>query len=111
MVIDHIGIVVRSISESIPVWESVFGYHQLTAIVTNSFQKVRVAFLAKDGSLSIKLVEPTDTSSPVHALAQRGGGLHHLCFRAASVTAEVARLRLPGSPHPCRGSTGGGVRG
>jgi methylmalonyl-CoA/ethylmalonyl-CoA epimerase len=93
MVLDHVGIVVRSIVESIPKWESVFGYRQLTSIVTNSRQRVRVVFLAKDGSLSIKLVEPTDSRSAVHALAQRGGGLHHLCFRASSVTAEVARLR------------------
>ena len=68
----------------------------MTEIVTNTRQKVRVVFLAKRGSLQVKLIEPTDATSPIHALAQRGGGLHHLCFRCDSVDAEVARLQALG---------------
>ena len=45
MIIDHIGIAVKSLEQSIEHWERVFGYQQLTAIVVNSRQKVRVAFL------------------------------------------------------------------
>jgi methylmalonyl-CoA/ethylmalonyl-CoA epimerase len=30
---------------------------------------------------------------PIHALVERGGGLHHLCFRCESVDAEVVRLQ------------------
>ena len=51
-----------------------------------------MVFLAKPGSLQVKLIEPTDPTSPVHAFVQRGGGLHHLCFRCDSVDAEVVRL-------------------
>jgi len=42
------------------------------------------------------LIEPTDSTSPIHALAVRGGGLHHLCFRCESVDPEVARLQALG---------------
>lgn len=105
MVIDHVGIVVQSISESLSHWHAVFGYRQMTAIVTNTRQKVHLVFLHKDGSLSVKLIEPTDATSPVYALSRRGGGLHHLCFRAESVEAEVARfqalgLRVLSQPQP-----------
>jgi methylmalonyl-CoA/ethylmalonyl-CoA epimerase len=96
MIIDHVGIAVRSIERSIEHWQTVFGYEQVTEIVTNTRQKVRVVFLAKRGSLQVKLIEPTDPTSPIHPFAQRGGGLHHLCFRCESVDAEVARLEALG---------------
>ena len=96
MVIDHIAIVVRSIELAIPLWKEAFGYAPMTSPVVNSRQRVRVVFLAKEGSLTIKLVEPIDASSPVHALATRGGGLHHLCFRCANMNDELLRLQQQG---------------
>ena len=74
MIIDHIGIAVRSIVSSIAHWEHVFGYKQSTKVTTNSRQKVNVVFLEKEGSIDIKLIEPTDESSPVFQFAKRGGG-------------------------------------
>jgi methylmalonyl-CoA/ethylmalonyl-CoA epimerase len=96
MILDHVGIAVRSIERSLEHWQSVFGYRQETQIVTNTRQKVRVVFLARPGSLQVKLIEPTDPSSPIYAFSQRGGGLHHLCFRAESLDAELARLEALG---------------
>jgi methylmalonyl-CoA/ethylmalonyl-CoA epimerase len=96
VVIDHIGIAVQSLEESIAHWERVFGYRQLTSIVVNTRQKVRVAFLAKEGSLTVKLIEATDSASPVHTFAQRGGGLHHLCFKCAGLDEEIAKLSAQG---------------
>jgi methylmalonyl-CoA/ethylmalonyl-CoA epimerase len=96
MIIDHVGIAIRSIERSIELWQTVFGYEQVTEIVTNTRQKVRVVFLAKRGSLQVKLIEPPDSTSPIHAFAQRDGGLHHLCFRCESVDAEGARLEALG---------------
>ena len=81
MVIDHIGIVVRSLEDGIQQWESLFGYRRNSDIVTNTRQKVRVVFLAKRDSLPVKLVEPADEFSPISAFAGRGGCLHHMCFR------------------------------
>jgi methylmalonyl-CoA/ethylmalonyl-CoA epimerase len=96
MVLDHVGIVVRSIEASVERWTEVMGYRQLTDVVTNTRQRVRVVFLAKPGSLAIKLVEPLDATSSVSAFANRGGGLHHLCFRCAGVAEEVGRLTAAG---------------
>ncbi len=92
MVIDHIGIAVKSLEEAIEHWREVFGYEQLTDIVVNSRQKVRVVFLAKEGSLTVKLIQATEAASPVHRFAQRGGGLHHLCFKCAGLEKEMAKL-------------------
>lgn len=96
MVLDHIGIVVPSIEAAVEHWARVFGYHARTAVVVNSRQRVRVVFLARPGSLEVKLIEPTDEASPIHGFARRGGGLHHLCFRVGSLEPELARLRALG---------------
>jgi len=96
MVIDHIGIAVKSLEEGIEHWLTAFGYRQATRIVVNTLQHVRVAFLKKENSLPVKLIEPTDPSSPVYALAQRGGGLHHLCFKCTKLDEEISRLSAMG---------------
>jgi methylmalonyl-CoA/ethylmalonyl-CoA epimerase len=96
MVLDHIGIVVPSLERAVLQWHELFGYSQLTEIVENTRQRVYVVFLVSEGSTPVKLIAPTGPDSPVHMLAQRGGGLHHLCFRAESLDAELARLRSLG---------------
>ena len=58
MIIDHIGVVVRSLEEGMEQWTSLFGYQKGSAIVLNTRQQVRVVFLSKENSLTIKLIEP-----------------------------------------------------
>jgi len=96
MVIDHLGIVVNSIKKSIEYWENVFGYKQMTEIVINTRQKVKVVFLTKENSVLIKLIEPTDETSPVYRAARKGGGLHHLGFRCKDIYEEITRLKSLG---------------
>jgi len=93
MVIDHVGIVVRSIEKGIEHWGRTFGYRQMTDIVVNTRQAVRVVFLSKQDSLPVKLIEPMDENSPAFALARKGGGLHHLCFKTRDMAVEIERLR------------------
>ena len=96
LVVDHVGIAVRSIAAALETWGAAFGYEPMTTVVTNSRQKVRVLFLRKEGSIDVKLIEPVDETSPIHHFATRGGGLHHLCFRCADVTTEISRLNALG---------------
>src|SRR5579862_9655501 len=105
MVIDHVGIVVRSLSEGLTQWESLFGYRRASTVVTNSHQKVNVAFLSKSGSLTVKLIEPSDDTSPIAMFARKGGGLHHICFKCDSVNTTIPELKAQGarliaSPQP-----------
>jgi len=93
MVVDHLGIVVKSIEQGIEYWEKVFGYIQMTEIVINTRQKVKVVFLKKENSLLIKLIEPTDETSPIYKVAMKGGGLHHLGFHCKDINEEITRLK------------------
>jgi len=94
MIIDHIGIVVKSLQEGILHWKRVFGYNQMTEPVINNRQKVKVVFLSKEKSLTIKLLEPIDETSSVYTFSKRGGGLHHLCGFALSVKILIASLTI-----------------
>ncbi|SRR6266496_572342 len=96
MVIDHIGIVVRSIEEGIEQWRELFGYRKNSDIVVNTRQKVRVVFLSKKNSLPVKLIEPSDPASPVLLFARKGGGFHHLCFRCESLKVQIPILEDKG---------------
>lgn len=97
MEFDHIGVGVKSIENGIQEWQRLFGYEQMTEIVLNTRQKVKVVFLRKQGAPVVKLFQPADPSSPLFAFAQRGGGLHHLCFRCGELARGIEELRAQGA--------------
>ena len=105
MTLDHIAIAVRDAEAAADRLCSLFGYARRTTKVTNSRQKVNVLFLGRDGSLDLKLIEPSDADSPLVDFVRKGGGLHHLCFRVPDVEAACAELsqrgaRLIAAPQP-----------
>jgi len=97
MVIDHIGVVVRSLEEGIQQWETLFGYRKNSDIVLNTRQQVKIVFLSKKDSLTVKLIEALEPASPVASFARKGGGLHHLCFRCDDLDMQVKLLRTGGA--------------
>ena len=97
MIIDHIGIVVPNLEQAVDQWEMLFGYHRNSDIVQNTRQKVRVVFLSRQNSMTVKLIEPSTGDSPVYQSARKGGGLHHLCFRCAALQPEIVRLQERGA--------------
>lgn len=96
MHIDHVGIAVRSIEKGIELWETVFGYRQMTDVVVNTRQKVKVVFLKKDDSITIKLIAPADETSPIYSFSLKGGGLHHLCFKGERLEQDLDFLKRHG---------------
>jgi methylmalonyl-CoA/ethylmalonyl-CoA epimerase len=96
MKIDHICFAVKDISEGISYWESVLGYRQMTEVVQNSLQKVKVAFLCKDDSVLVKLIEPLEENLSLVNFVNRGGGFHHLCFRVESMERKLKELKDKG---------------
>ncbi len=96
MVIDHICFAVKNLEEGISYWQNTFGYNQMTEIITNTRQKVKVVFLTKADSILIKLIEPVDGNGSLTNFVNRGGGFHHLCFRCADLNDEIDRLSSRG---------------
>lgn len=96
MKIDHICFAVKNIVEGISYWESVFGYRQMTRVVRNSLQKVKVTFLCKDDSVLVKLIEPLEDNLSLVNFVNRGGGFHHLCFRVENMKGKMKELKDKG---------------
>jgi len=96
MVIDHISFAVKNLEEAISYWNRVFGYRQLTGIVVNTLQKVKVVFLCKEGSITVKLIEPTAGNQSLQNFVNRGGGFHHICFRCADIALTMEDLNTKG---------------
>lgn len=77
--IEHIGIAVKSIEESLPYYEDVLGF-KCYSVEEVTDQKVKTAFL-KVGETKIELLEPTADDSPISKfLENRGPGIHHIAF-------------------------------
>jgi methylmalonyl-CoA/ethylmalonyl-CoA epimerase len=96
--LDHVCLAVRKIAPARAMLEKLFGYRPRTEPVHNTRQQVNVQFMARQGSIDIKLIEPDSLQSPlVEFIKSRGGGLHHLAFRTASVEEGVADLTRKGA--------------
>jgi methylmalonyl-CoA/ethylmalonyl-CoA epimerase len=92
MVIDHISFAVKNLEEGISYWSRVFGYRQLTNMVVNSLQKVKVVFLGKENSIAVKLIEPVEGNLSLQNFVNRGGGFHHICFKCSDVNEKLNEL-------------------
>jgi methylmalonyl-CoA epimerase len=92
--IDHIGIAVESIADSLPIYEAL-GLAEAHREVVAS-QGVLTAFLPV-GDSSIELLEPTSEDSPVAKfLAKRGGGVHHVCLAVDDIETALRDLAARG---------------
>jgi 4-hydroxyphenylpyruvate dioxygenase-like putative hemolysin len=98
MFIDHICLAVKSINTSCGRICEILDYHEKTDPVKNTAQDVNVQFLAKEGSLDIKLIEPASKESPlINFLRTRGEGLHHICFKTDDVNKSLDLIQQKGA--------------
>lgn len=93
--IDHIGVAVRDLARSEPLFAALLGTPSTGREVVAS-EAVEVSFF-RVGESRVELLQPTGPASPIAAaLEKRGEGVHHVCFAVADIDAEVARLRAAG---------------
>jgi len=82
--IEHIGIAVKSIDESIKYYENILGL-KCYAIEEVKDQKVKTAFF-KIGQTKIELLESTAPEGPIGKfIEKRGQGIHHIAFAVKNV--------------------------
>ena len=109
MKIDHLGIAVRSISDSLSFYREALGF-ELSGTEEVNDQGVRVALLPV-GESRIELLEPFAEDTPVgRFIARRGEGLHHICYEVDDLASKLADLRSHGvrllEGYPRRGAEG-----
>lgn len=77
--IEHIGIAVKDLDESIKLYENILGI-KCYAIEEVKDQKVRTAFFLV-GETKIELLETTEPDGPIgRFIEKRGEGVHHIAF-------------------------------
>ena len=96
MKIEHIGIVVNNLEESLTLWAEGLNL-RARGIEEIQERGVKLAYLEIDDGPSIELVAPYGEGSPLEKfLRERGEGIHHFCFEVQDVEDAVKRLREKG---------------
>jgi methylmalonyl-CoA/ethylmalonyl-CoA epimerase len=90
--IEHLGIAVKSIEESLKVYEELLGTNCYKSELVES-ENVRTAFL-QIGESKIELLEATNPDSPIAKfLEKKGQGFHHVAFDVENIDKEIERLK------------------
>ncbi len=94
--IDHLGIAVRSLDESLRFYRDQLGI-AVRQCETVEAEQVHVAMLPA-GSARIELLEATQENSTIaRFIEKRGPGLHHLALKVDDLNATAERLRQAGA--------------
>ncbi|MBU1095597.1 MAG: methylmalonyl-CoA epimerase [Ignavibacteriae bacterium HGW-Ignavibacteriae-2] len=93
--IEHIGIAVNNLEESIKYYENILGL-KCYAVEEVKDQKVKTAFF-KIGQTKIELLESTEPDGPIGKfLEKKGEGVHHLAFSVKNLPESLKEVEEKG---------------
>ena len=107
--IDHIGIAVKSIDESLKLYKDVLGMN-FKGIEEMSDRALKTAFI-QTGDSMIELLEPTSEKSTIAKfLEKKGQGIHHIALHVTNISETMELLKTKGykllSEEPEKGAHG-----
>jgi methylmalonyl-CoA/ethylmalonyl-CoA epimerase len=90
--IDHIGIAVKDLDISIPLFESLMNTHCYKQEVVAS-QNITTAFL-RTGETKIELLEDGEKDGVINKfIEKKGEGIHHIAFEVENILEEIERMK------------------
>lgn len=93
--VDHIGIAVKNLDETIPYYTETLGLKVLK-IEEVASESVRVAFIDA-GNVKLELLEPMSEQSAIHTfIEKKGEGIHHIAFGVEGIEERMTELREKG---------------
>ncbi len=93
--IEHIGIAVKNLEESIKYYEDIFGF-KCYSIEEVKEQKVKTAFFLI-GQTKIELLESTDPEGPIGKfIEKKGEGVHHIAFAVKGLENALTEIETKG---------------
>jgi len=93
--IEHIGIAVRDLSHSIPLFEKLLNSPCYKTEMVET-EQVNTAFFQK-GETKIELLESSVNEGVITKfIDKKGEGIHHIAFEVMDIEAEMARLKDEG---------------
>lgn len=95
MKVDHIGIAVKNLDETLKFYTEVLGL-QLQGTEVVEEQKVRVAFLPV-GDTEVELLESTTDDGPIAKFIEKNGeGVQHIAFKVDNIEAAIEEMKAKG---------------
>lgn len=92
---EHIGLAVRDLQVSIPLFESLLNVKCYKTEVVEG-EKVRAAFF-KTGETKLELLESTSPEGVIAKfIEKKGEAMHHIAFEVEDIRAEMERLTKEG---------------
>ena len=89
--VEHIGIAVRELSKSVPLFEKLLNTPCYKTEAVES-EQVSTAFF-KTGDTKIELLESSSAEGVIaRFIDKKGEGIHHIAFEVADIEAEMKRL-------------------
>lgn len=93
--IDHIGIAVKNLDETLKFYEDIMGIKCVSKEVVEE-QKVRVAFLPI-GDTEVELLESThEDGSIAKFIEKKGEGIQHIAFKVDNIEEAIKELQEKG---------------
>jgi methylmalonyl-CoA/ethylmalonyl-CoA epimerase len=93
--IDHIGIAVKNLEESLGFYRDVLGL-EVEGVEEVEEQKVKVAFLPV-GDTEVELLESTSEDGPIAKFIEKNGeGIQHIAFRVDNIEEAIAHMKEKG---------------
>lgn len=93
--IEHIGIAVKNLTASVPLFEKLLNTNCYKTEAVES-EKVMTAFF-QTGPNKIELLESTDPNGVIaRFIEKKGEGLHHIAFEVEDICSEMERLKEQG---------------
>ncbi len=93
--VNHVAIAVSDIEGALGFWRDGLGL-EVDHVEDVPGQKATVAFIPV-GECEVELVKPTAEDTGVAKfLAERGGGMHHLCLEVDNIVATLEDLKAKG---------------
>ena len=93
--IEHIGIAVKNIKASIPLFETLLNTNCYKTETVAS-ENVETAFFACGNSKIELLQSHNDDSAIAKFIDKRGEGMHHIAFLVEDIISEIDRLKAAG---------------
>jgi len=95
MKIEHIGIAVNKLADSIPLFEKLLNTECYKTELVET-EKVNTAFF-KTVDAKIELLESIDPNGVIaRYIEKKGEGIHHIAFKVDDIFAEMKRLKEDG---------------
>lgn len=92
--INHIGLAVNSIDETVEQWKSAFGITVLKE--KKAFPGGQVSCLISLGGVAVELMEPNGEGTVKKYLETHGEGLHHISLRVEDIDSDCDRFEQNG---------------